>query len=313
MAKILVTGGAGYVGSELVYILSPIHEVTVYDNFMCGADVLFGIDGLDIIYGDIRDTSAVAKAVKGHDVIIHLAATVGYPACDIDPNFASQVNVGGTKNVVRALHQDQLLIFCSSASCYGQQGAYVDEAAELNPLTSYAKDKALAEKFVKEHSNYVIFRPATAYGISRKLRLDLLVNTLLYLALTGGTIDLYEPDFIRPIIHVRDFAAALKWAAEGNVPTNEVYNLVCENLTKQEIAEEICRLTGATFNVIGGKDPDQRSYELISDKLSRVWSGCRYSIEYAWFQLKTRLPLFVNDYKKYTVPYQVERFLGGCQ
>lgn len=310
--RILVTGGAGYVGSELINLLSSTHKVAVFDNFMCGAEALIGVDNLEIIRGDIRDTSIVAKAVKNHDVVIHLAAIVGYPACDINPYFAFGVNVGGTKNIVQALQPDQLLIFCSTSSSYGKQDGYVDETTDLNPLTSYGRNKALAEDIVREHSNHIIFRPATAYGVSRKLRLDLLTNTLLYLALVKGQIALYEPEAIRPIIHVRDFAAALKWAAEGNIPINETYNLVCNNLTKREIAKEICRLTGATFSIIDGKDPDQRSYKLNSDKLLRVWSRCNHSIEYAYLQLKRLLPVFAGNYEKYTVPYQVKRFLGKC-
>ena len=310
--RILITGGAGYVGSELINLLPSTHKVTVFDNFMCGAETLIGMDKLNIIHGDIRDSSHIAWIIENHDIIIHLAAVVGYPACDIDPDFAFQVNVQGTENIVQALYPDQLLIFCSTSSSYGKQDGYVDETTELNPLTSYGKNKALAEEIVRGHSNHIIFRPATACGVSKKLRLDLLTNNLLYLALTKGQIGLYEPKAIRPIIHVKDFAAALKYAVDGNIPTGEIYNLVGDNFTKLEIVKEICSLTNATFTLIDGEDPDQRSYNLNFDKITNTGFKYNYSIEYAYFQLMRLVPIFTNNYERYTVPYQVKRFLGKC-
>lgn len=311
--KILVTGGAGYVGSELVRLLMPTHKVTVFDNFMCGAETLIGMDRVNIISGDIRDAETLRRAIADHDIIIHLASIVGYSACEIDPDFVFQVNVEGTRNVVKALYPSQLLIYCSTSSSYGHREGDVDETTELNPLTTYGVTKAKAETIVHEHINSIIFRPATAFGVSKKIRLDLLVNTFIYLALARGQIDVYEPEAIRPIIHVKDFAAALKWAAEGNIPIGETYNLVCNNFTKQEIAEEICRLAGTTFNIIDGEDPDQRSYKLNSDKLLRVWSRCNYSIEYAYSQLSRLLPVFSGNYNKYSTLYYIKRFLGKEQ
>lgn len=263
--KVFITGGSGFVGSALVRHLAGMGiKSTVYDNQLSGA---FGEVAryAPCILGDVRNFAHLRNSMQGHDVVVHLAGIVGAPACDIDSYLSYETNVVGTQNVVNALEGNQKFINISSTSVYGDKaGEFVNELTEPAPLSSYGVHKLESEVITRTWEKHIIFRPATAFGISDRVRIDLLPNTLMYEALSTGVIKLYQPHVIRPFIHVKDFARALAWAATGHVGWGETYNLGNPQITmtKRELAQLIAEYTGATIEAIDGSDTDKRNYNV---------------------------------------------------
>lgn len=286
--NVLVTGGAGYVGSVLTgMLLEAGHRVRVLDNLKKGGLSLlplFADPRLEFIRGDVRDPARVKEAVRDADVIIHLAAIVGYPACDKDPWQARGVNVGGTVNVDRARSNGQLLLFPSSLSNYGSvpNGVCTEEMRPA-PITLYGTTKLEAEDRLRESGGVIIFRPATAFGLSPQMRLDLLFNELTYKALKERCLTVYQPQFTRAFIHVRDFARAFIFALDnGERMLDQIYNLGHEslNLTKGELARRICAGTGCRLEISeDGEDPDKRDYAVDFSKLRSLGFEVEKSIE----------------------------------
>ncbi|GAI90784.1 unnamed protein product, partial [marine sediment metagenome] len=210
--KVLVTGGAGYVGTTIVpQLLAEGYKVTIFDNLMFGGDYImpfFRNPNFSFVKGDIRDLSLLKKAIKDADVIIHLAAIVGYPACRKDPELAEAVNINGTKNLIKATSKDQLILFGSTGSNYGAVEEICTEETPLNPLSLYGQTKTLAEKMLLEERTTIAWRFATAFGVSARLRLDLLINDFTYKAITQGYMVIYEKHFMRTFIHVHDMGRA---------------------------------------------------------------------------------------------------------
>lgn len=204
MAKncnVFVTGGAGFIGSTLVPLLIKNgYSVTVYDLFNFGSETLFSTtfsSNLTLIKGDIRDEEKLKKSMENADVIIHLAAVVGYPACSKDPELAQSVNVEGTKNIVNNLKPNQKMIYSSTGSCYGAiPDGFCTEETPINPLSLYGSTKAEAENLVRKRTEGgVTLRLATIFGVSQRLRLDLLINDLVFRALKEKQFEIYEPHF----------------------------------------------------------------------------------------------------------------------
>lgn len=277
--KVLITGGAGYVGSCLLpQLLNNGYEVTILDRLLWGGDHLipsFTHPNVSFVFGDIRDESTIRDLCKSKDTIIHLASIVGYPACDMNPRLAVETNVEGSRNIAKNVSRNQHVVFASSGSNYGRvlEGICTEETA-LNPITLYSKTKTEAELILMNETNCTALRPGTAFGISPRLRLDLLVHQLTIQAVKTKNITLYEANAVRPFFHVSDFGQAILLVMEkSSLAEGEVYNLGTNdmNFTKRQIAEAISKETECKIiDDQMGEDPDKRTYQVSYDKIEAL-------------------------------------------
>jgi len=289
MSKVLVTGGAGYIGSILVPdLLGSGHEVTVVDNFLYRQNSLASsfIDSkLNVIVGDIRDESLMKQVIAANDVIIPLAAIVGAPACNRDSTAAESVNLVAAKQIINLTSSDQLIVMPTTNSSYGttKPGEVSTELSPLNPISSYALHKVEVEKHLLEKGNCVSFRLATVFGMSPRMRLDLLVNDMVYRAIHDRSVVLFEADFVRNYVHVRDVSRVIQWALTSSKATGEVFNfgLTEANLTKRMLCEKIQELVPEfTFQEAQlGKDPDQRNYIVSNAKIETAGFKFEYGLK----------------------------------
>lgn len=286
--RVLITGGAGYVGTTLTAaLLEKGHFVRCYDVLTFGGDPLipfFRNNKYEFVKGDIRDGENLRKCLQDIDIIIHLAAIVGYPACKKDPEMALQVNLNGTKILNLARQRQQPIIFASTGSSYG---ALVDdvctEDTPLNPLTVYGRTKGEAEKILMDAGNVVAYRFATAFGLSPRLRLDLLVNDFCYQAVRNRSLVVYEAYFKRTFIHVQDMARAFIHAIDNfDSIKDNIYNCGDNsmNASKMGIAELIKKRVDFYFHAADiEKDEDARNYEVSYDKLSATGYRTEISLD----------------------------------
>jgi nucleoside-diphosphate-sugar epimerase len=276
--KILVTGAAGYIGSILVpELLSRGHEVIAIDNFLYGQtsllDCCFNAN-LVIIRGDARDRNLVKKHLAKADAIIPLACLVGAPVCEKKPVEARTVNLDAVKMLLDLSSKNQMIISPTTNSGYGvgQDGVYCTEETPMNPVSLYGKLKVELEEYLLESGHAISLRLATVFGVSPRMRLDLLVNDFTYRAVTDRFIILFEAHFKRNYVHVRDVARAFIHAMDKfDAMKNEPYNvgLSSANLSKMELCQEIKKQV-PDFCVMEsdvGKDPDQRNYIVSNDKI----------------------------------------------
>jgi nucleoside-diphosphate-sugar epimerase len=302
MKKVLITGGAGYIGTVLIpKLLRRNYQVTVYDSliFNNGDKLLPHITHPDFtfIQGDIRDFEKLSKAIKGHDIVIHLAALVGFPICrEKGEQESHDVNVVGTENVIKAMTKDQYLLFGSTGSNYGEVLDICTEETPLNPLSIYAKTKTAAEMIVLERENSTAFRFATAFGVSPRLRLDLLVNDLTYKASTEGYAVIYESHFMRTFIHVEDIARVFLFAIDNQSRMiNNVYNVGSNsmNYSKKSICELIKEeLPDVYFNYADvGTDADKRNYIVSYEKINRLGFDTKIDLKTGIQELLKTIPL----------------------
>jgi nucleoside-diphosphate-sugar epimerase len=269
--KLLVTGGAGYVGCSLVpYLLAQGHRVRVLDDLLYGGRGLlpcFVERGFEFVKGSVLDEGTVRRALDGVDAVIHLAAVVGYPACKRNPRLAHEVNVEGTCLVERLRAKDQPILFASTGSNYGAVvGSLCTEDTPLNPLSEYGTTKTAAERLLLDAGNTVCYRFATAFGVSPRMRFDLLVNDFVYQAKINKNLILYERTFKRTFIHVRDMARAFAFALDNyEAMRDDVYNVGSEemNYSKEEVAVLLREKLDFYLHFAEiGKDEDQRNYEV---------------------------------------------------
>lgn len=269
--RILVTGGAGYVGSALVPpLIAAGHSVRVLDKLRYGGQGLLpfiGSSQFDFVDGDVREEADLEPALEGIDGIIHLAAIVGYPACDGDPDNAWTTNVHGTEALLKLRKADTPLVFASTGSVYGAvPGAVCTEQTKPDPLTLYGRAKAAAEQSVLDAGNSVSYRFATAFGVSPLMRLDLLPNSFVKHAIHAHKLVVYQGSFRRTFIHVRDMALGMMMALDNwSDWVDGVYNLGHEsmNISKADLAEHVQKYVSYDLQFAEyAADPDQRDYEV---------------------------------------------------
>lgn len=279
--KILITGGAGYIGTSLIpLLLDNNYNLTVIDSliFNNGEKLLPFISNpnFNFIKGDIRDKDLMSKLIKDKDIIIHLAAYVGYGICRERGEAEShEVNTAATKTIIDLLSPNQYLLFGSTGSNYGEVFGVCTEETPLNPLSIYGRTKTEAENLVMTRPNSTAYRFATAFGLSSRLRLDLLVNDLTYKALTQQYAVIYESHFLRTFIHVRDIARSFLFAIENqNVMANNVYNVGSNsmNYSKKEVCELIKKeIPSVLFHYADiGEDVDKRNYKVSYEKINKI-------------------------------------------
>lgn len=298
--SVLVTGGAGYVGSALVpRLLSQGHRVTVLDWYLYGEDLFEEHRGnakLREIKGDIRDQSAVERALEGVDAVIHLACISNDPSYDLDPELGKSINADAFRPLVQAAKRARVerFIYASSSSVYGVKAdAHVTEDLPLEPLTDYSKFKALCERILEEERasgfTTVSVRPSTVCGYAKRLRLDLVVNILTNHAINNGRIRVTGGDQMRPNIHIEDmvdvYLQLLDEAAERI--DGEIFNVGSENHTVLEIANIVQRCVGRGIPIEVVPTNDPRSYHVSSEKIrKKLGFEPKRSVEHAVRDLK---------------------------
>jgi nucleoside-diphosphate-sugar epimerase len=286
--RCLITGGAGYIGSTLVpKLLGSGHEVTVVDNFLYGQSTALAgwcfYNRLDIVRGDARDPRIMEPLISKHDAIIPLAAIVGASACDQDTTAAHSTNVHAIKLIIEKARPEQVIIVPISNSGYGV--GYDKECTEkspLHPVSLYGKLKVEAEQaLMSSNRSWVSLRLATVFGMSPRMRRDLLVNDFVWKAVTDRAVTLFEPHFRRNYIHVRDVASAFIHVLRE--PLRGVYNvgLSDANLTKLALCKKIKEYVPdfVFWESPIGEDPDKRDYIVSNAKIEKTGFRPDYSLD----------------------------------
>ena len=288
--NILVTGGAGYLGSTMVPdLLAAGHKVTVLDNFMFKQTSLNHCcyhPNFTVVKGDIRQKETMSALMKEADVIIPLAALVGAPLCNLDPIGATTINHDAIELMLNILSKDQIVLMPTTNSAYGtgDKDNYCNEESPLRPISQYAIEKVEIEKELMQHPNAVSFRLATVFGMSPRMRIDLLVNDFTYRAVNDRFVVLFESHFKRNYIHVRDVSRVFQHALNNHdAMKGEIYNvgLSDANVSKKELCEYIQKqVPGFIFiDEQIGKDPDQRDYIVSNDKIESTGFKSEFSLD----------------------------------
>lgn len=288
--KILITGGAGYLGSIISkHMLELNHTVTVLDNLyfnqLSPLEFTPNIN-YNFIFGDIRNEKLLIDEVKKNDVIIPLAAIVGFPACASNPKLAWEINYNQILNITKNISQNQYIIFPNTNSGYGIGTDQLEctEETPLNPISIYGETKVSAEKYLRENTSAVCFRLATVFGTSLRMRIDLLVNEFVYKAMTDKYIVVFEKDFRRNFIHIQDVGNVFTHSLINyEIMKNNSYNIGLSdaNLSKEELLNKIKQyipdfaISYSTFY----KDPDKRDYIVSNKKIESTGWRPKYSLD----------------------------------
>lgn len=288
--NILITGGAGYLGSVLCEILlDKGYKVTTVDNLMYRQKSLFHLcnnPNFDFVFGDVRDKSLMSKLIKNADVLVPLAAIVGAPACDFNPNLATTTNFDAIKLLNSLRSKDQLVVYPTTNSGYGVSSGdvFCTEETPLQPISLYGRTKSDAEAKLLGSENTITLRLATVFGMSPRMRLDLLVNDFVYKAFTDGYIVIFEKDFKRNYVHIRDVADCFIYCIEhAKKMIGRPYNVGLDeaNLSKEELAQKIKKFLPNFYIHFSevGSDPDKRNYIVSSQRLKEAGFEAKRSLD----------------------------------
>jgi len=286
--NILITGGAGYIGSELINFLIDDNKVTVLDNLMYDPTSLLRYtqhDNFNFVKGDVRDGKLLESLVNTSDIIIPLAALVGFPLCEDDPRAATEINYEANKWIAENKSKDQLVIYPCTNSGYGvsRAGSVCTEESPLNPVSLYGRTKVDAETAFKNVENHVTFRLATVFGPGSRMRTDLLVNNFVLRALKEKMLILYECKFMRNYVHLADVCRAFRYVLDNwELCKEETYNVGNDalNMNKLQLAQEVNKqipieIMQAEFN----SDPDVRDYIVSSEKFYSKGFECENDLQ----------------------------------
>lgn len=288
--KILVTGGAGYIGSVLVPKLLQVgHEVTVVDNFMFRQNSLAeacGYKAFQVVRGDARDEALIAQHLRVADAIIPLAALVGAPLCKLDPLATRTVNQEAVEMLCRLASPSQRILMPVTNSGYGigEKGKFCCEDSPLRPISLYGVTKVKAEEAVLDRQESITFRLATVFGMSPRMRMDLLVNDFVHRAVTDRAIVIFEGHFKRNYIHIQDVARVMLYALDHfDDMKGRPYNVGLDdaNLSKIELAQAIQKHVKDFVYVEApiGEDPDKRDYIVSNARLAATGFRTEWSLD----------------------------------
>ena len=290
MKKILITGGAGYIGSKLVTKLLDLNfRVTVVDVLKFSSkslNHLFNKENFTFIKGDVRNKKLMENLIKKNEFIIPLAALVGAPLCEKNKKEAISVNFESIKYLMKIINKKNKIIYLTTNSGYGvgEKNKYCDEESPLKPISLYGRTKVEAEKNIMKTENTIAFRLATVFGYSYRMRTDLLVNNFVFKAMRDKKLTIYEPNFRRNFIHIDDVVNGILYSIKNfNRLRSNVYNLGLSsaNITKHMLAQRIKKkLKFVKIKIIKNKrDPDQRDYYVSNRKIEKKGYKATISIE----------------------------------
>ena len=296
MKKILITGGAGYIGSKLIsYLTNSKTKITILDSFLHGQESLLPYisnKNIEIIRGDVRDKSILDSLLKDNDIIIPLAALVGAPLCDKNKDEAISINEKSIKYLCKKKSNDQIILFPMTNSGYGIGGnEYCDESSPLRPVSLYGKTKVNAENYISQTNNFIVFRLATVFGVSNRIRTDLLVNNFVWKAVKEKVIVLYESNYRRNFIHINDVCRCFGYSLDNfSKLKNNIFNLGLSsaNMTKKELCDQIKKYINDFEYIYSeiGKDPDSRDYLVSNKKIEKIGFKTKFSLAYGIKELK---------------------------
>ena len=301
--RILLTGGAGYLGSVLARkLLANGHHVRILDNFLFGRDSIKDIQDnkkLEVVQGDIRDLAIVGKSLKDVDSVIHLASIVGTQSAELDPKTSMEINFMATRNIAELckIYKIEQFIFASTCSVYGAQpDQRIAENSEVNPLDSYGLSKFQSERAILQSYDYpTILRLGTLFGASYRMRFDLAINLFIAQAMNKEKITVFGGDQWRPFLHVDDAAEAFVFAVENKM--EGIYNVIWKNLTINQMAKDVKKLVPTRIDL--SKDIiDKRDYRVSGKKLERFDFKASKGISYAVKEFKMNIRNDIKNYKQ---------------